>query len=59
MYRDEFWTRIEVMAQQSPAFEVIRPQLMDSCNSNNMSTSPEQNDDMSFEALEREANEVS
>ncbi|GLV43494.1 well-rounded [Carabus blaptoides fortunei] len=54
-HRDELWLRVESLAQQSPAYEMIRPQLLDS---NNSSESPEQNEELTFESLEKEAQEV-
>lgn len=54
-HRDELWLRVESLAQQSPAYEMIRPQLIDS---NNSSESPEQNEELTFESLEKEAQEV-
>lgn len=59
-HRDELWLRVESLAQKSPAYEIVRPQLMIESSVAIPNNSPEQNnDDMSFEALEKEANEVS
>lgn len=54
--REELWLHVENLAQQSPAYDVIRPQIL---NSSSLSESPEQNDEITFESLEKEALEVS
>lgn len=55
--RDELWSKVESLAARSPAYDFVKahsnPEL------NNIATSPEQDDEVSLDNFEQEAQEVS
>lgn len=53
--RDELWNRVENMAARSAGYDILRAQNVDL---NNISNSPEQEDELTLELLEKETQEV-
>lgn len=55
--REELWTQVESLAAQSPAYEMVKAYSNPEMNS--VATSPEQDDEVSLDNFEQEAQEVS
>lgn len=56
--REELWTKVETLAQKSPAFESMANPKHSIEDYNNIANSPEDDGDVSIESFEHEAHEV-